>query len=78
MDNNSFKMDERNGKEASLQKSNSGDSLIGQFVKKTSLIMCQVADTFEPSEELSSAIKDENLTEIRWVKCFFIITCHFE
>ena len=58
-------MDERNGKEASLRKNCSSGSLLGQFIKKTSLIMSQVADTFEPSEQLSSAIKDENITEIR-------------
>ena len=45
---------------------NSDPSLIGQLLKKTSLIMSQVSDTFELSGELRSAIKDENISEIRW------------
>ena len=61
MDNKSYKMDERNN-----GKQNSDPSLIGQLLKKTSLIMSQVSDTFELSGELKSAIKDENISEIRW------------
>ena len=65
MDNDSFTMDERNGKKASLPKRDSESSLLGQMLKKTSLIMAQVSDGFEPSSELRSAIKDENIAEIR-------------
>ena len=65
MDNKSYKMDERNN-----GKQNSDPSLIGQLLKKTSLIMSQVSDTFELSGELRSAIKDENIAEIRWGWCF--------
>ena len=68
MDNNSFNMDERNGKKASLPKRDSESSLLGQMLKKTSLIMAQVSDGFEPSSELRSAIKEENIAEIRWVE----------
>ena len=50
-------MNDSNGKQ------NRDSSLIGQLVKKTSIIMSQVS--FEPSVELRSAIKDENITEIR-------------
>ena len=57
MDNKSFIMNDSNGKQ------NRDSSLIGQLVKKTSIIMSQVS--FEPSVELRSAIKDENITEIR-------------
>ena len=57
MDNKSFKMDDINDKQNS--------SLIGQLVKKTSIIMSQVSDGFEPSAELRSAIKEENIIEIR-------------
>ena len=57
MDNKSFKMDDINDKQNS--------SLIGQLVKKTSIIMSQVSDGFEPSSELRSAIKEENIIEIR-------------
>ena len=59
MDNKSFKMNDSNGKQ------NRDTSLIGQFVKKTSIIMSQVSVDFEPSDELRSAIKDENIAEIR-------------
>ena len=57
MDNKSFKMDGINDKQ--------NTSLIGQLVKKTSIIMSQVSDGFEPSSELRSAIKEENIIEIR-------------
>ena len=59
MDNKSFKMNDSNGKQ------NGDTSLIGQLVKKTSIIMSQVSVDFEPSVELRSAIKDENIAEIR-------------
>ena len=59
MDNKSFKMNDSNGNQ------NRDTSLIGQLVKKTSIIMSQVSDVFEPSVELRSAIKDENIAEIR-------------
>ncbi len=59
MDNESFKMDYSNGKQ------NRDTSLIGQLVKKTSIIMSEVSDGFEPTGELKSAIKDENIAEIR-------------
>ena len=59
MDNSSFKMNDSNSKQ------NRDTSLIGQLVKKTSIIMSQVSDVFEPSVELRSAIKDENIAEIR-------------
>ena len=65
MDNNSFNMDERNGKKVSLPNQPSEGSLINQMLKKTSLIMAQVSDGFEPCRELRSAIKDENIAEIR-------------
>ena len=52
-------MDERNGK----QKRDS--SSIGQLLEKSSKIMSQVSDGFEPSGELRSAIRDENIIEIR-------------
>lgn len=65
MENNSFKMDERKDKEGPFKKTCSSGSLLGQFVKKTSLIMSQVADNFEPSKELSSAINNEDIAEIR-------------
>ena len=55
-------MDERNGKKP---KQDSESSLLGQMFKKTSLIMTQVADGFEPNDELRTAIKDENVAEIR-------------
>ena len=52
-------MDYSNGKQ------NRDTSLIGQLVKKTSIIMSEVSDGFEPTGELKSAIKDENIAEIR-------------
>ena len=66
MDNNSFKMDERKDKGGSFQKSCSTGSLLGQFVKKTSLIMSQVADNFEPSAELSKAVNNGDIAVIRY------------
>ena len=59
MDNKSFKINDSNGKQ------NRDSFLIGQLVKKTSIIMSQVSVDFEPSVELRSAIKDENIAEIR-------------
>ena len=59
MDNKSLKMDN------SDEKQNRNTSLIGQLVKKTSKIMREVSVDFEPTGELKSAIKDENIAEIR-------------
>lgn len=59
MDNKSFKMDYSNGKQ------NRDTPLIGQLAKQTSTIMSEVSDDFEPTGELKSAIKDENIAEIR-------------
>lgn len=47
------------------EKQNRNTSLIGQLVKKTSKIMREVSVDFEPTNELKSAIKDENIAEIR-------------
>ena len=44
---------------------NKSTSVFGQLVKKTSIIMSEVSDGFEPTGELKSAIKDENIAEIR-------------
>ena len=52
-------MDERNGNQ------NRGASSSCQLLKKTSIIMSQVSDSFETSAELRTAIKDENIAEIR-------------
>ena len=52
-------MDERNGNQ------NRDTSSISQLLKKTSIIMSQVSDCFEASGELRTAIKDENIAEIR-------------
>merc|ERR1712045_1042750 len=65
MDKDNFKMDERHGKEAHLQKQCSDSTLMGQLLKKTSLIMNQVSDSFKQCDELRSAIEDENIAEIR-------------
>ena len=60
MDKKSFRMvDNSNGKQ------NRDTPLIGQLVKQTSTIMSEVSDDFEPTVELKSAIKDENIAEIR-------------
>ena len=59
MDNKSYKMDERNGEQ------NRDSSSVGQLLEKSSIIMSQVSESFEPSGELRSAINDENIIEIR-------------